>query len=64
VEGKFNSIIRSPRVNFLKETENALLTVSEPGGCGMLENPMTNPDFIQDKQYEEYLVGRVLAKKL
>ena len=63
VEGKFNSIIRSPRVNFLKETENALLTVSEPGGCGILENPMTNPDVIGDRQYEEYLVGRVLCKR-
>ena len=64
VDGKFNSIIRSPRVNYRSETENVLLTVAEPGGCGILENPMTNPDMLSDRQYEEYLVGRVLCKQL
>ena len=63
VNGKFNSIIRNPRVNFRGDTENnALLLVSEDGGSGMLENPMINdPERIQNKQYEEYLVGRIVS---
>ncbi len=61
--GQFNSIVRSPRVNFLKTTKNSLLIVAEEGGVGMLENPMTNPNLIQNKQYEDYLVGRVVERK-
>ena len=34
VFGQFNSIIRSPRVNFRLDTKNTLLTVSEEGGAG------------------------------
>ena len=63
VLGQFNSIIRSPRVNFRLDTKNALLTVSEEGGAGFIESPMTDPTIIQDKQYEDYLVGKIVPRK-
>ena len=62
VFGQFNSIIRSPRVNFRRRTQNALLTVSEEGGAGFIENPMTDPTIIADKQYEDYLVGKIVPR--
>lgn len=63
VNGKFNSTIRGARVNFHgAETKSSLLSVSEPGGSGILENPMVNSTAcIDDKTYEEYLVGKVIA---
>ena len=64
VNGKFNSVIRTPRVNFHNDTTNALLSVTEENGSGILENPMiNNEDFITDKTYREYLTGIVVSPK-
>ena len=61
VNGKFNSVIRTPRVNFHNDTVNALLSVSEAGGMGLIENPMVaNSEFITDKTYEDYLDGKIV----
>ena len=62
VFGQFNSIIRSPRVNFRRPTKNSLLTVSEEGGAGFIESPMTDPTIIEDKQYEDYLIGKIVPR--
>ena len=63
VNGKLNSVIRTPRVNFRGDTSNnALLTVTEEGGSGFIDTPMiNNPANIQDKTYEEYLRGGVIT---
>jgi hypothetical protein len=64
VNGKFNSVIRTPRVNFHNDTTNALISVTEEGGSGILENPMiNNEDHITDKTYKEYLTGIVVSPK-
>jgi hypothetical protein len=62
VNGKFNSVIRTPRVNFHNDTTNALLSVTEDNGSGILESPMiNNEDFITDKTYKEHLTGIVVS---
>ena len=64
VNGKFNSVIRTPRVNFHHDTTNALLSVTEANGSGIIENPMiNNEDHITDKTYKEYLTGIVVTPK-
>ena len=65
VNGRFESVIRTPRVNFRSGTRNTLLTVSEEGGSGMIENPMLNDaSRLTDKGHEPYLVGRIVAPKV
>ena len=62
VNGKFNAIIRNARVNFHGETKSSLLSVSEDGGSGIIENPMLNSEsFIDDEVYKEYLSGKVVS---
>ena len=63
VNGKLNSVIRTPRVNFRGDTtNNALLTVTEEGGSGFIDTPMiNNPANIQDTTYEEYLRGDIVT---
>ena len=64
VEGKFNSVVRTPRINFHGDTTNALLTVTESGGSGIIENPMINhEEYIADKSYKQYLTGTVITPK-
>ena len=64
VNGKFNSVIRTPRINFRSDTTNTLLTVTDENGSGIIENPMiNNEDYITDKSYKAYLVGTVIFPK-
>ena len=64
VNGKFNSVVRTPRVNFRGDTVNSLISVSEPGGSGVLDTPMINDEErIADKQYKEYLLNKVISPK-
>ena len=64
VNGKFNSVIRTPRINFRSDTTNTLLTVTDENGSGIIENPMiNNEDYITDKSYKAYLVGTVISPK-
>ena len=60
--GKFMSSIKGGRVCFSTyETQNAVLKVDEEGGTGVIEFPAFNPEWSQDKSYEQYLHGRVNA---
>ena len=64
VDGRFNSVIKTPRVNFHDDTTNALLITTEDNGSGIIENPMiNNEDYITDKSYKEYLSGIVITPK-
>jgi hypothetical protein len=57
-------VIRTPRVNFHGGTKNALLSVTEAGGSGVIENPMINhEEYIADQSYREYLSGSVISPK-
>ena len=59
-EGKFNSIIRNCRVHFNwnSNENNAYITVDQPGGNGIIENPIT--ERVTDDTYKDYLVGKVI----
>ena len=63
VNGKFNSIIRNARINFHgKGTKSSLISVTEEGGSGIIENPIINDsDFIDDEEYKKYLVGKIVS---
>jgi hypothetical protein len=62
VNGRFESVVRTPRVNFKSSTANTLLTVSEAGGSGLIENPMLNhASYLTDEGHLPYLVGRIVA---
>ena len=51
-------------MNFHEDTANALLSVTEANGSGIIENPMiNNEDHITDKTYKEYLTGIVVTPK-
>ena len=64
VDGMFNSVIRTPRINFRGDTVNTLLSVTEKNGSGIIENPMINhEEYISDKTYKEYLTGIVISPK-
>lgn len=62
VEGKFNSIIRNPKVCFHSTTKNCLLSVTEEGGSGIIDCPVVKPDNLGDRQFEAYLTGKIIAK--
>lgn len=62
VEGKFNSIIRNPKVCFHSTTKNCLLSVTEEGGSGIIDCPVVKPDNLGDTQFEAYLTGKIIAK--
>ncbi len=60
-KGKFNATVANIRVHFREDTtNNALLTVGEAGGNGVIENPVTNAHAITDKTYEDYLTGKII----
>ena len=62
VNGRFESVVRTPRVNFKSSTANTLLTVSEEGGSGLIENPMLNhASYLTDEGHLPYLVGRIVS---
>ena len=61
--GKFNSTIANSRVDLRPETDNAYLKVSEAGGAGIVENPCFPEDRCPNKDYADYLVGRVTWRK-
>ena len=60
-DGQYNATATNLRVHFRGDTtNNALLTVGEEGGHGIIENPVTCEDLIHNKTYKDYLVGKVL----
>ena len=60
-EGKMNSIIRTATVELHENVKASFLTCTEDGGCGIVENPIFNAGRSQNKQYEEYLTGKVIC---
>ena len=60
-DGQFKASVTNIRVHFRGDTtNNALLIESEEGGCGFIENPVTDENLIQDKTYKKYLTGKVI----
>lgn len=55
--GRFCSVIRTPKVNFKENTENTLLSVATEGGSGILERPITDMKRITKGEHGEYLVN-------
>ena len=62
-DGKFNSIVKSYRVDFHDDTLNVFLKVGEAGGGGAIEYPIFEVEKTSDKTYESYLEGRVIWRK-
>ncbi len=65
-EGKFNSVIRTSRVNFLDaEADAAYLTVGTEGGVGKVLWPIVkNAANIDNVTYEAYLSGTTLTEDM
>lgn len=57
--GKFNSVLKSPKVHFGEETENAFLKVAELGGDGIIENPIFLESSSSDKTFRDYIDGKI-----
>ena len=63
VDGKMCASINSAIVELRGDATNrAFLKVSEPGGLGVVHNPVFPPQNCDDKTYENYLVGRVIHR--
>ena len=62
-DGKFNSVVKSYRVDFRGDTKCNFLKVSEPGGDGIFEYPVFDIALDSGDDYKDYLVGRVLWRK-
>ncbi len=65
-EGKFNSVIRTSRVNFLDaDADAAYLTVGTEGGVGKVLWPIVkNAENIDDDTYTAYLSGTTLTEDI
>ena len=62
-DGKFCSIIKSPKVTFRGDAPNTnFLIVGEKGGNGIIETPTFNEKMSADKSYKDYLVGPMLDR--
>ena len=60
-DGQFKASVTNIRVHFRADTtNNALLVEGAEGGCGFIENPVTDENLIQDKTYKKYLTGKVI----
>ena len=60
-DGKFCASILNADINFRGDAKNRkFLTVAEEGGCGIVENPIFNPDLNEDDSYKTYLFGKVV----
>jgi hypothetical protein len=63
-EGKFNSIVKSYRVDLRSDVTNrAYLKVGEAGGGGVLDLPNFDVNLDDGDDYSEYLVNRVVWRK-
>jgi hypothetical protein len=62
-DGKFNSIVKSYRVDFHDDTLNTFLKVGEAGGGGVIEYPIFEESKTEDRTYESYLAGKVIWRK-
>jgi hypothetical protein len=63
-DGKFNSIVKSYRVDLRSDVTNrAYLKVGEAGGGGVLDLPNFDVNLDDGDDYSEYLVNRVVWRK-
>ena len=63
VDGKMCASINSAIVQLRGDATNrAFLKVSEPGGLGVVHNPVFPPECCDDDTYKDYLVGRVIHR--
>ena len=62
-DGKFNSIVKSYRVDFHDDTHNTFLKVGEAGGGGIFEYPIFEESKTEDRTYRDYLAGKVIWRK-
>ena len=63
-DGKFNSIVKSYRVDLRSDVTNrAFLKVGEAGGGGVLDLPNFDKNLDGGDDYSEYLVNRVVWRK-
>lgn len=60
-EGQFNCIIRSATVSLRGDMESSFMTCTEDGGNGIIENPIFEDQNCKNKQYKDYLVGKVMG---
>ena len=62
-DGKFCSILKSPKVTFRGDAPNTnFLIVGEKGGNGIIETPTFNEKMSADKSYKDYLFGPMLDR--
>lgn len=60
-DGAFESIVTNMRVGFHGDSrENVILSVKEPGGKGVFERILTDPNRITDNAHEPYVKGGIL----
>jgi hypothetical protein len=63
VGGKMCASINSANVELRGDAKNrAFLKVSEPGGTGVVQNPIFMPDNCDDDAYKDYLIGHVVHR--
>lgn len=55
--GRFCSVIRTPKVNFRENTENTLLAVGTDGGKGYIERPIADMGKVTNGEHGKYLIG-------
>ncbi len=59
--GRLAASINNPNVALRGDMKNrAIVTVTEQGGLGIVENPIFNPEICDDETYKDYLIGRVI----
>ena len=58
-DGTYNAVAAHCKAGFRQDTENHLLVVGEPGGCGVVANPIFDPARMNDDTFKDYLQGKV-----
>ena len=61
-DGDFNGSILNAKIHFRGDVQNTAF-LTQPEGCGgegIIENPITNDDFIADKTYKKYVTGKII----
>lgn len=59
-EKAFGSMVQNLKIGFRADTENAVLSVAEPGGNGVIQNLFVDPAKVSDPAYRDYLAGKIL----
>ena len=63
-DGKFNSVVKSYRVDLRSDVNNrCFFKEGEPGGGGVFDYPIFDKNLDKGDDYSEYLGGRVIWRK-